>query len=146
MTALDTQHPNRSPRPPNATRAIGSPHLDVVVTIVDPTGQTRGIESLLPRRWGARRYRTIYEVDRPDLLVLGAATPFLVAASRLLHSQATIVAVIEVDAEPRLLVDLLHSGADVCVREGALPILAAHLIASHRRRARGSRLTRHASM
>jgi len=142
MTALDTQHPNRSPRPPKATRPIDSPHLDVVVTIVDRTGQTRGIESLLPRRWGARRHQTIYEVDRPDLLVLGAATPFLVAASRLLHSQATIVAVIDADAAPRLLVDLLHSGADVCVREGALPILAAHLIASHRRRARGSRFAR----
>jgi hypothetical protein len=44
-----------------------------------------------------------------------------------------------------LLVDLLHSGADVCVREGALPILAAHLIAGHRRRIRRLRITRRAS-
>src|SRR5215467_2479387 len=134
MTALDTQHPTQASRPPNSSSSVGPAHADVIVAIVDQARQTLGIDSFLPRRWATHRYHTIYEINRPDLLVLGSATPFLVAAARLLHSEATIVAIIGVDAEPRLLVDLLHSGADVCVREGALPILAAHLMASHRRR------------
>jgi hypothetical protein len=145
MTALDTQHPVQASRPPNTSSSVGPARADVIVAVVDHAGPTLGIESFLPRRWTTRRYQSIYEIDRPDLLVLGSATPFLVAATRLLHSQSTIVALIGVDAEPRLLVDLLHSGADVCVREGALPILAAHLIAGHRRRIRRLRITRRAS-
>jgi hypothetical protein len=142
MTALDIQHPIQAPRAPNSRRAISTPRVDVVVAVVDPLGQTHGLESFLPRRWATRRFPTIYDIDRPDLLVLGSATPFLVAAARLLHSQATIVALIGDGADARQLVDLLHSGADVCVREGAQHILAAHLIAGHRRLARRAYLTR----
>src|SRR5262245_57408959 len=142
MTALEVHGGVESPRAPNLIRPLGVGRVEVVVAIVDPAGQAEHIEALLPRRWAAFRYPNIYEVDRPDLLVLGSATPYLVAAARLLHPQTTLVALIEASAPPRLLVDLLHSGADACVREGALPILAAHLIAGHRRRSRRVSVTR----
>jgi hypothetical protein len=38
------------------------------------------------------------------------------------------------DVDARLLVDVLHAGADACVRQGALAVLAGHLLVGHRRR------------
>ena len=142
MTALDIHGNVESPRAPNVIRPLGVGRVEVAVAVVDPAGQTAHVEAFLPRRWATCRYENIYEIDRPDLLVLGSATPFLVAAARLLHPQATLIALIDASAPPRCLVDLLHSGADVCVREGALPILAAHLIAGHRGRSRRTSVTR----
>jgi hypothetical protein len=136
MTALDIDRTARSARASVAGPSEAAGRSNVVVAIVDPNSQTQHLDVLLPRRWTARRFNSIYEVDQPDLLVLGDATPFLVAASRLLHSEAMILAVIHSDAPARLLVDLLHSGADSCVREGALHLVASHLIAGYRRRAR----------
>jgi hypothetical protein len=40
----------------------------------------------------------------------------------------------DADAPARLLIDVLHAGADACVRQGALPVLAGHLLVGHRRR------------
>jgi hypothetical protein len=142
MTALEVHGSVESARPPNIVRPIGVGRVEAAVAIVDPAEQTKHIEAFLPRRWATCRYDNIYEVDQPDLLVLGSATPYLVAAARLLHPQTTIVALIEASTPPRMLVDLLHSGANACVREGALPILAAHLIAGHRRRSRRAFMTR----
>jgi hypothetical protein len=136
MTASHTHHPTETPRAPTGIRSIGSPRVEVVVAVVDPTGRTERMEQFLPRRWTTSRFNNIYELERPELLVLGNATPFLVAAARLLHPQATLLAVIDAEAPPSTLVGLLQSGADVCVREGAMHILATHLIACYRRRAR----------
>jgi hypothetical protein len=136
MTALETDHQMVTPRSPHAGRAVGTARAEVVVAIVDPMGHADRVEAFLPRRWATRRYRSIYEIDRPDLLVVGRASPPLVAAARLLHPEATLFALIDDAAPPRNLVDILHSGADVCVRDGALHILAAHLIAGPRRRLR----------
>ncbi len=136
MTATDTHRLINTSSSLTGNRSVGPPRAEVAVAIVDPAGQTDRIEAFLPRRWTTRRFANIYEVDRPDLLVLGSATPFLVAAARLLHPQATLLALIDAEAPPRGLVDILHSGADACVREGALHILATHLIAGYRRRAK----------
>jgi hypothetical protein len=107
-----------------------------VLAIVDPDGQTEHVEELLPRRWATCRFANIYEIDRPDIIVLGCATPPLVAATRLLYPDVSLIAVIDRDAPPRALAGLLHSGADVGVRGGALHIVAAHVLACHRRRMR----------
>jgi hypothetical protein len=101
---------------------------------VDPAGQVSRVNAYLPRRWSTRRYPTLYDVAQPDLLVLGGATPFLAAAARLLHREATIIGVIAADAPARDLVDILHAGADACVRASAPHVLAGHLIALHDRR------------
>jgi hypothetical protein len=107
-----------------------------VLAIVDPNGQTEHVEELLPRRWATHRFANIYEIDRPDIIVLGGAAPPLVAATRLLYPDVSLIAVINREAPPLALAGLLHSGADVGVRDGALHILAAHVIACHRRRVR----------
>lgn len=112
---------------------------ETVVAVVGPVGDLAGthLDGFLPLRWVTRAYPTLYDVDEPDLLVLGAATPYLVAAARLLHPRATVIGVISAEAPARLLVDVLHAGADACVRQGALPVLAGHLLAGHRRRTAG---------
>ena len=92
------------------------------------------INTYLPRRWSTRRYPTLYDVTHPDLLVLGGATPFLAAAARLLHREAVLIGVIDADAPARDLVDVLHAGADACVRASAPHVLASHLMALHDRR------------
>src|SRR5215467_15467205 len=106
MTALEVHGSVESARAPNVVRPLGVGRVEVAVAVVDPAGQTKHIEAFLPRRWTTCRYENIYEVDQPDLLVLGSATPHLVAAARLLHPQTTLIALIEVSAPPRMLVDL----------------------------------------
>src|SRR5262245_26753250 len=108
MTTLDTRHSAHSPFVPVGGRAVGPSRAEVVVAIVDPAGHAHDVITFLPRRWVTCRYQTIYDVaDRPDLLVLGSATPPLVAASRLLHPHAMIVGLIDGTAPARLIVDIL---------------------------------------
>ena len=75
MTALEVHAGVESPRAPNVVRPLGVGRVEVAIAVVDPAGQTDHIEAFLPRRWATRRYQNIYEVDQPDLLVLGSATP-----------------------------------------------------------------------
>src|SRR5262245_56443827 len=134
MTATETNNRVWGPGGRGSGRAIEPARPKIVVAIVDPTGDTNHLERLLPRRWTTRRFNNVYEIHQPELLVLGGASPPLVAAARLLHPDATLFALIHEEAPPSAIGDILHSGADVCVRDGAMDILATHLIAGHRRK------------
>ena len=116
----------------------------VQVAVVDRVGHVDGLAAYLPRRWATRHYDTVFATDSCDLLVLGGATPDLVAAARQMHPEAAVVAVIDSQAPVEPLVAILSAGADTCVRAGPTAVLAGHLLASHRRRMRAtdsSRLT-----
>jgi hypothetical protein len=114
----------------------------VRVAIVDRVGQVDGLAAFLPRRWATRHYDSLYGVGGFDLMVLGGATGEMVSAARVLHPDASIVAVIDADAPVEPLVDVLQAGADACVRAGSPAVLAGHLLASHRRRQRAERVYR----
>jgi hypothetical protein len=115
---------------------------DVRVAIVDRVGLVDGLAAYLPRRWATRHYDSVYGVGSFDLMVLGGATGELVSAARLLHPDASIVAVIDADSPVEPLVEVLQAGADACVRAGSPAVLAGHLMASHRRRVRAARVYR----
>jgi hypothetical protein len=115
---------------------------DVRVAIVDRVGLVDGLAAFLPRRWATRHYDSLYAVGAFDLMVLGGATGELVSAARLLHPDASIVAVIDASAPVEPLVEVLQAGADACVRAGSPAVLAGHLLASHRRRLRAARVYR----
>ena len=106
----------------------------VEVAVVDRVGHVDGLGSYLPRRWATRHYDTLFAAGRCDLLVIGGATPDLVAAARLMHPEAAVIAVIDAQAPVEPLIAILAAGADACVRAGATAVLAGHLIASNRRR------------
>jgi hypothetical protein len=114
----------------------------VRVAIVDRVGQVDGIASYLPRRWATRHYDSLYAVGAFDLMVLGGATGDMVSAARVLHPEASIVAVIDAEASVEPLIEVLQAGADACVRAGSPAVLAGHLLASHRRRQRAARAYR----
>ena len=136
MTPSEMHHPAETRRVPTRGRSLRPARADVFVAIVDPKGRADQVETYLPRRWSVRRFANIYEVDRSELMVVAEATPYLVAAARLLQPHVILVALIDAGSPARTLVDVLHSGADAAVRSGALHILASHLIAGHRRLAR----------
>ena len=142
MTAINKSH-REWPTPGVAPAGVAS--SAVTVAVVDPHGLANAIDRLLPRRWLIRRYTDIYQFDEADLLLLGSATPFGVASARLLHPRAELVALIDQRASANAIVDLLHSGADTVVRSGALQVLAAHLMAGHRRSVRRRYATRAAA-
>src|ERR1044072_1491422 len=98
---------------------------EIVVAVVGPITDLAGthLEHFLPLRWVTRAYPTLYDVDEPDLLVLGAPTPYPAAAAPLPNPRSTVIGVIAADAPARRLIDVLHAGADACVRQGALPVL-----------------------
>jgi hypothetical protein len=106
----------------------------VQVAVVDRVGHVDGLAAYLPQRWATRHYDTVFATDSCDLLVLGGATPDLVAAARRMHPEAAVVAVIDMQAPVEPLVAVLSAGADACVRAGATAVLASHLLASQRRR------------
>jgi hypothetical protein len=106
----------------------------VQVAVIDRVGHVDGLAAYLPRRWATRHYDTLFAADSCDLLVLGGATPDLVAVARLMYPEASIIAVIDAQAPVEPLVAILAAGADACVRAGASAVLAGHLLASHRRR------------
>jgi hypothetical protein len=110
--------------------------IRVQVAVVDRVGHVDGLAPYLPRRWATRHYDTLFAAGGCDLLVLGGATPDLVAAARLMHPEAAVIAVIDAHAPVEPLVAILDAGADACVRAGASAVLAGHLVASHRRRVR----------
>ena len=114
----------------------------VRVAIVDRVGQVDGLAAFLPRRWATRHYDSLYAVGGFDLMVLGGATGEMVSAARVLHPDASIVAVIDADTQVEPLVEVLQAGADACVRAGSPAVLAGHLLASHRRRQRAARVYR----
>jgi hypothetical protein len=114
----------------------------VRVAVVDRVGQVDGLAPFLPARWATRHFDSLYAVASFDLMVLGGATPELVAAARLLHPDGSIIAVIDADAPVEPLVGVLQAGADACVRSGSPAVLAGHLLASHRRRVREGRADR----
>jgi hypothetical protein len=93
-------------------------------------------------RWVTHHYDSLYEMGAFDLLVIGGATPRLIAATRLIHPDATIVAVINADATAALFVATLDAGADACVRAGGPAKLAGHLLATHRLHLRQARFSR----
>jgi hypothetical protein len=115
---------------------------DVQVAVVDRVGQVDGLAAFLPRRWATRHYDSVYAVGGFDLMVLCGATGEMVSAARVLHPDASIVAVIDTDAPVEPLIDVLQAGADACVRAGSPAVLAGHLMASHRRRQRAARVYR----
>jgi hypothetical protein len=114
----------------------------IQVGVIDHVGHVDGLAAFLPLRWATRHYDSLYEVAGFDVLVLGGATPRLVAGARLIHPDAAIVAVIATDAPASLFVATLQAGADTCVRAGVPAVLAGHLLATHRRRARQVRRVR----
>jgi hypothetical protein len=114
----------------------------VRVGVLDHVGYVDGLAACLPMRWVTQHYDSLYEMGAFDLLVIGGATPHLVAATRLIHPDATIVAVVNADATAALFVATLHAGADACVRAGGPAKLAGHLLATHRRHLRQARLSR----
>ena len=116
--------------------------LHVRVAVVDRVGQVDGIAGYLPRRWATRHYDSLYAVGAFDLMVLGGATGEMVSAARVLHPEASIVAVIDAEAPVESLIEVLQAGADACVRAGSPAVLAGHLLASHRRRQRAARAYR----
>ena len=93
--------------------------VEVVVAIVDRADQIGSLISVVPTSWSVRRYPDLAAVPAADLIVLGAATPGVVASARHLLPTARIVAVIDAKAPVELLVDVLQTGADACVRAGA---------------------------
>jgi hypothetical protein len=116
--------------------------VHVRVAIVDRVGLVDGLARYLPRRWATRHYDSLYAVGGFDLMVIGGATGEMVSAARVLHPDASIVAVIDADAPVEPLIDVLQAGADACVRAGSPAVLAGHLLASHRRRQRAARVYR----
>ena len=115
---------------------------NVWVAIVDRVGQVDGIAGYLPRRWATRHYDSLYAVGAFDLMVLGGATGEMVSAARVLHPEASIVAVIDAEASVESLIEVLQAVSDACVRAGSTAVLAGHLLASHRRRQRVARAYR----
>jgi hypothetical protein len=115
---------------------------DVQVAIVDRVGLVDGLAAFLPRRWATRHYDSVYAVGSFDLMVLGDATGEMVSVARVLHPDASIVAVIDAYAPVEPLIEVLQAGADACVRAGSPAVLAGHLLASHRRRQRAARVYR----
>jgi hypothetical protein len=115
--------------------------VQVRVAIVDRVGQVDGLAAFLPMRWATQHYDSLYAVGAFDLIVLGGATAEMVAATRLLHPDGTIIAIIDADADVDPLVEVLQAGADTCVRAGAPAVLAGHLMASQRRRLRDTRVS-----
>ncbi len=97
-------------------------------------GQTNAVRVEVAVVDPARHYDTLFAAGRCDLLVIGGATPDLVAAARLMHPEAAVIAVIDAQAPVEPLIAILAAGADACVRAGATAVLAGHLIASNRRR------------
>jgi hypothetical protein len=114
----------------------------VQVAVIDHVGHVDGLAACLPLRWTTRHYDSLYEMGAFDLLVIGGATPHLVRAARIIHPDATIVAVIEADATAALFMATLHAGADACIRAGGPAMLAGHLLANHRRHLRQARRSR----
>ena len=90
----------------------------VQVAIVDRVGQVDGLAAFLPRRWATRHYDSLYAVGGFDLIVLGGATGEMVSAARVLHPEASIIAVIDANAPVEPLLEVLQAGADACVRAG----------------------------
>jgi hypothetical protein len=114
----------------------------VQVGVIDHVGYLDGLAACLPMRWATRHYNSLYEMGAFDLLVIGAATPHLVAAARLVHPDAIIMAVIDASATAALFVATLHAGADACIRAGGPATLAGNLLATYRRHLRQGRLSR----
>jgi hypothetical protein len=124
------------------SRSYATSSRQVRVGVIDHVGYVDGLSSCLPMRWATQHYDSLYEMGAFDILVIGGATPHLVAATRLIHPDATIMAVIDANATTALLMATLHAGADACVRAGGAAMLAGHLLATHRRHLRQDRLTR----
>jgi hypothetical protein len=114
----------------------------VQLGVIDHAGYLDGLAACLPMRWTTRHYDSLYEMGAFDLLVIGAATPHLVAAARVIHPDATIMAVIDANATAALFMATLHAGADACARAGGPAMLAGHLLATYRRHLRHGRLSR----
>jgi hypothetical protein len=121
----------------STNQATSSGHVQVGV--IDYVGDVDGVAAYLPLRWTTRHYDSLYEMGAFDLLVIGGATPHMVAAARIIHPDAAIVAVIDASAPAALLFATLRAGADACVRAGGPAALAGHLLASHRRHLRQDR-------
>jgi hypothetical protein len=113
----------------------------VQVGVIDHAGYVDGLAACLPMRWATRQYESLYEMGAFDLLVISAATPHLVAAARLIHPDAIILAVIDANATAALFRATLHAGADACVRAGGPAMLAGHLLATYRRHLRRGHLS-----
>ena len=124
------------------SRSYATSSRPVRVGVLDHVGYVDGLAACLPMRWVTQHYDSLYEMGAFDLLVIGGATPHLVAATRLIHPDATIVAVINADATAAMFVATLQAGADACVRAGGPAKLAGHLLATHRRHLRQARLSR----
>jgi hypothetical protein len=108
---------------------VKRPHVHVA--LVGSRAAVPDIAGLLPRRWDTARYYQLTGVSRADMIILGGASPAIVAAARLLHPAATIVAVIGPRSPESLFVSLIRVGADACVRAGTPVWLARQALGAH---------------
>lgn len=105
-----------------------------VVSVIGQYSRVAGLERFLPSGWVVRRCRGLDEVAPDDLVLLSGATRQDVEAARkVLPRRVRVVTLLDDGAPPDTVAAVLTAGADACVRDGHLAILAGHLVACRRR-------------
>ena len=111
-------------------------HSHVHVALVGSHAELPDIAPLLPRRWSSVRYHDLSRLGEADVVVLGGVSPARVAAARLLHPTATILAVTAQRVSDYMIMSMMCSGADACVHAGTSVWLARHVLGAHHLRHR----------
>ena len=104
------------------------------VTVVGLAGRLHNLADHLPGNWHLRWVGRTDELDHPELVLIIDATGDTVARARQRCPDAVVLAAVSADAPVHVVVDVLHAGADGCVRSHQGPIVAAHLRACQRRK------------
>lgn len=105
---------------------------EVRVAVVGPQLDKGELEPHLPPLWSVSHHRHD-EPDDVDLLVLLAPTVVKIREARRRHPDTAILAVLSLLDPPGSLIDILHAGADACVRTDSPATVADHLRACRRR-------------
>jgi hypothetical protein len=105
-----------------------------VVRVLGDVRRIAGVGLHLPASWLVRPARDLDEVEGGDvvLLVRPHVSTIASVSSRLPHT-TTLVVLLDRFSPALDIAVALDEGADRCVREGSLALLASHLMAGHRR-------------
>ncbi|GGJ87013.1 hypothetical protein GCM10010123_15760 [Pilimelia anulata] len=107
----------------------------MVVRILGDPLPLRGVAELLPPGWRLRLATDLRFLRKGEIVVASRAPAGLVGRIRAeLPAEHRLVAVVGRRATGEDIADALTAGADACVRTGSPQLLAAQLVACHRRR------------
>ncbi|MGW5666529.1 hypothetical protein [Micromonospora sp. NPDC003776] len=107
------------------------------VAVLGDATRVTGLARQLPASWRVLRTPDVEYVQPGELVLLVCPDPAAVGrVHRRLPAGCPLAVLVEQDAPAATIADVLQAGAEVCVRAGSTTILAGHLIACQRRRAR----------